>query len=606
MVAAHPGEPVAQTGLGCHTPTVSSGDAVHPIACAVSPAGTGAPRAAPVGTVCAVPDSDDALNLAHAPVGTDAFGSDPVLVEAVERHEAKAHLGRLRDLGRLAGSERALRWAELVDRFPPTLRSHDPYGRRVDEVDYHPAWHRLLQSGAHAGLTAGAWQQPAGTGAHAGRAAATILWAQVETGHMAALSTTYAAVPALRQDRALLELWSPRLASRGYEHGLKPPKDKLGCLVGLAVTERQGGSDLRSSTTMAAAAPGGPVEGGDTYRLTGQKWYVSSPMADAALVLAHAGGGLTLFLVPRALEDGTRNTWRLARLKDGIGVRANPGAELELEGTWGVRVGDEGRGLRALAGTVSATRLDAVLRSAGQMRLAVSRAVHHTRHREAFGSPLADKPLMQNVLADLALESEAATVLAMRLAAAVDAGETDLLRAAVPVAKFWVGKRASAVVAEALECLGGNGFVEEHGLARVYRDALQGSLWEGPGNIAALDVLRAMSLQPRSMEVLLGEVDRGRGADPRLDRAMDEVAGFLQAASREARRDPAAVEAGARWMVERLAVVLQASLLVRCAPPAVSATFLATRVAGGGGVLFGTLPVGRRATRAVVERCLPA
>jgi putative acyl-CoA dehydrogenase len=269
-----------------------------------------------------------------------------------------------------------------------------------------------------------------------------------------------------------------------------------------------------------------------------------------------------------------------------------------------MRVGDEGRGLRVLLGTVSATRLDAVVTCTGFMRSSLTRAVHHTRHRQAFGSALADKPLMQNVLADLAVETEAATVLALRLAAAVDDGETELLRVAVPVAKYWIAKRAPQVVAEALECLGGSGFVEEDGLARSFRDSLTATLWEGTGNVTALDVLRAMSLQPRSMEVLLGEVDRARGADPRLDLAMDEVAGYLQAAAREARRDPAAVEASARWLVERLAVVLQASLLVRSAPAPVASVFLAPRVAGGGGVMFGTLPVGRQTTKALVDRVL--
>lgn len=550
-------------------------------------------------------DSDDTFNLVPPPVDGDLFSDDAALVEAVERHDAKDHLSRLRDLGRMAGASRSARWAQFVDRYPPVLRSHDECGTRVDEVEYHPAWHRLLQTGVQAGLTAAPWQPDAPPASHAARAAAMIVWSQVEAGHTSVLSTSYAAVPALRADETLTGHWLPRLASRSYESGLRPPADKLGCLAGLAVTERQGGADIRSAMTMAAPEPGGPVSGGDTYRLTGQKWFVTAPMSDVFVVLAVAPGGLTCFLVPRVLDDGTRNTWQLMRLKDGVGTRSNAPAEVELDGTWGVRLGEEGRGQRTLAGMFSASRLDAVLRCAGQMRLAVTRAMHHARHRQAFGSPLVEKPLMQNVLADLALESEAATVFAMRLAAAVDAGETELLRAAVPVAKFWVCKRTAPLVAEALECLGGNGYVEEHGLARVYRDSLLGTLWEGPGNISALDVLRAMSLQPRSMEVLLAEVDRGRGVDQRLDRAMDEVAGFLQAASREARRDPAAVEAGARWMVERLAVVLQASLLVRCAPGPVSSTFLSTRVAGGGGVLFGTLPVGRRATRAIVDRCLP-
>jgi putative acyl-CoA dehydrogenase len=550
-------------------------------------------------------DTDDGLNLVSAPSDLDLFGTHLALVEAVRRHGAQAHEGALADLGRLAGTHRSARWAESVDRYPPQLRTHDPAGRRIDEVEYHPAWHRLLQNGIRAGLTAAPWEEGAPPAAHLARAAALVVWSQTETGHLGVLSSTYAAVPALGTDEKLEATWLPRLASRAYESGLRVPGDKLGCLAGIAVTERQGGSDVRASTTVAQAEPGGPVEGGDTFRLTGQKWFVSSPMSDLFLVLAHAPGGLTLFAVPRVLETGRRNTWRLARLKDKLGNRSSATAEIELDGTWGARVGDEGRGLRMLLGTTSAIRLDGVLIATGVMRHAAVRALHHARHRQAFGSALVEKPLMQNVLADLALESEAATVLGMRLAAAVDAAETDLLRVGVPVAKYWLSKRVVAVVAEALECLGGNGFVEEHGLARVYRDAPVSALWEGTGNVTALDVLRAMSLQPRSMEVLLGEVDRARGADPRLDRAMDEVAGFLQAASREARRDPGAVEAGARWMVERLAVVLQASLLVRHAPGPVAAAFLATRVSGGGGVLLGTLPVGRRSTQAMIDRVLP-
>ena len=551
--------------------------------------------------------ADEALNVVPAPAGLDVFSTDAALVEAVHRHGAGAHVARLRDLGRLAGSPRSLRWVEFVDRYPPRLRAYDPQGRRVDEVDHHPAWHRLLQAGVRAGLAATPWhEEEPGPGVHTGRAAAFLVWAQTETGHTAALTTSYAAVPALRTDDALADRWVPRLASRVYESGLRPPGEKGGCLAGVAVSERQGGSDLRSVTTVARPEGGGPVEGGATYRLTGQKWACSAPMSDVFLVLAQAPGGPTCFVVPRVLADGTRNEWRLLRLKEKAGNRSSATAEVGLEGTWGVRLGDEGRGLRVLLGTVSAARLDGVLTSTAIMRQALVRAVHHARHREAFGSPLIDKPLMQNVLADLTVESEAATVLAMRLAAAVDAGEKHLLRVAVPIAKYWVCKRAPAVVTEAMECLGGDGYVEENGIARLFRDAPTASLWDGTSNVTALDVLRAMALQPRAMEVLLGELDRSRGADPRLDRAMDEVAGVLQAASREARRDPAAVEAGARWLVERLAVVLQASLLVRSAPAPLAAAFLATRIAGGGGVMFGTLPVGRLTTRAIVERAFPA
>ena len=550
-------------------------------------------------------ESDDDLNLVPQPVDRDLFGEDTVLVEAVRRYGGEQHLGRLRDLGRQAGSPRALRWAEFVDAHPPTLHTHDPFGRRVDEVEYHPAWHRLLQAGVRAGLGAGPWEAGTDAAAHVARAAGLLVWSQLETGHTGALTTSYAVVPGLRADADLEKVWLPRLASRAYESSLRPPAEKLGSLAGLAVTERQAGSDLRTTTTVADREPGGPVEGGESYRLTGQKWFCSSPMSDVCVVLAHAPGGLTTFLVPRVLADGSRNTWRLMRLKETVGQRSGAAAEVELDGTWGVRLGDEGRGLRVLTDVAASTRLDAVLASAGLMRAGVVRAVHHARHRQAFGTALADKPLMQNVLADLALESEAATLLAMRLAAAVDAGEADFLRVAVPVAKYWVSKRAVSVLAEAMECLGGNGYVEEHGVARLFRDAPAASMWEGTGNINALDVLRAMSVQPRSMEVLLAEVDRARGSDQRLDGAMDEVAGFLQAAAREARRDPGAVEGGARWMVERLAVVLQAALLVRYAPTAVSSAFLATRVAGGGGALLGTLPVGRRSTQTIVDRALP-
>ncbi|MFI7589188.1 acyl-CoA dehydrogenase family protein [Spongisporangium articulatum] len=554
-----------------------------------------------------MPESDDALNLVAAPVDRDVFSDDVALVEAVERHEAKGHLADLRDLGRLVGAARSAQWAEAVDRHPPTLRAYDAFGRRIDEVDYHPSWHRLLQAAVRAGLTAGPWELDAPGRAHTARAAGVLVWSQLETGALSTLTTSYATVPALRSDDQLETIWLPRLASRSYEAGLRPPGDKLGSLAGVAATERQGGADLSTGTTTARleSSAGGPLAGGPNYRLTGQKWFVSSPMADVQVTLAEAPGGQTCFLVPRVLDDGTVNPLRVMRLKDMVGTRSNPPAEIELDGTWAVRLGEEGRGVRALTGMYSAARLDNVLRSAGQMRAALTRAVHHARHREVLGSALVEKPLMQNVLADLAMESEAATVLAMRLAAAVDAGETELLRSCVPVAKFWVCKRAPAVVAEAVECLGGNGYVEEHGLGRLYRDALAGSMWEGPGNVSALDVLKSMAVQPRSMEVLLAEIDRARGADERLDRAMDEVAGFLQAAAREARRDPAAVEAGARWMVQRLAVVLQASLLVRCSPPSVAATFLTTRVAAGVGAVFGTLPVGRTVTRTIVERALP-
>ena len=557
---------------------------------------TGAVAGAPGDCGTAVADPDD------------LYLCDPALGEAVRRYGAEQHAGRLRDLGRLAAAPRSRRWAEFVDRYPPSLRSHDANGERVDEVEFHPAWHRLLQAGVRAGLTAAAWTAEPATRAHTARGAALLLWAQTETGHLSSLSATYAIAPALSSDPSLKQLWLPRLASRAYESALRPPQDKMGCLAGLAVTERQSGTDLRSTTTVARPEPGessaGPAEGAG-YRLTGLKWFVSAPMSDVFLVLAQAPAGLTCFLVPRVLPDGTRNTWRLQRLKAKLGMRSTATAEVELDGTVGWRLGEEGRGLRTLVTTTQALRADAALTAAGVMRTALVSAVRHARTRQVAGSVLIERPLMQNVLADLAVESEAAMVLGMRLAAAVDDQEHDLLRVAVPLARYWVAKRVTCVVAEAMECLGGNGYVEENGLARVLRSAPAHSLWEGTSNVAALDVLRAMSMQPRVMEVLLGEIDRGRGADARLDQSMDDVAGSLQAAAREARRDAAAVEAGARWMVERLVVALQASLVVRHCPAPVATAYLATRVGGGGGALFGTLPVGRRTTAAIMDRALP-
>ncbi len=533
----------------------------------------------------------------------DLYSTDLALVEAMDRHGAPGHAGRLRELGTRAASARCRRWAAEADRCPPILRGHDADGERVDRVEAHPAWHRLLAAAVEAGLGAGPWGEPPSARAHATRGAALVVWAQTETGHLGTLSSTYATSPALRTDPGLATEWHPRLASRSYDPELRPPQQKSGCLAGLAVTEQGGGTDLRSTATVARPEPGFEAEG--AYRLTGRKWFVTSPTSDVFLVLAQAPGGLTCFLVPRMLADGSANVWRPLRLKTKLGLRSAATAEVELDGTWGRRLGEEGRGLRVLVATTQALRTDAVLTGAGLMRSALVGALRHTRHRTLGGGPVADKPLMQNVLADLAVESEAATVLALRLAAAVDEDEQDLLRVATPLARYWVLKRAQAVAAEAMECLGGDGYVEENGMTRMVRAAAGHVLWEGTSNVAALDVMRATAMQPRAVEILLAEIDRGRGHDQRLDQSVDEVAASLQAAAREARRDAAAVEAGARWVVDRLAVALQASLVVRHCPSPVSTAYLATRVAGGGGTLFGTLPVGRRTTAAIVERAVP-
>ncbi|MEU9182217.1 acyl-CoA dehydrogenase family protein [Streptomyces sp. NPDC048550] len=520
-------------------------------------------------------------------VGYDVYGTDRALREGVERHltaSAPELLGEVREelseLGRAAGSAQAQRWGALANENPPKLRTHDRYGHRIDEVEFHPAWHRLLGHAVGAGLT-DAWGRPAG---HLRRAAGFFVWSQAEAGHGCPVSMTHAAVPALRTDPELAAEWEPRLTSHVYEEGLRPAAQKGGVLFGMGMTEKQGGSDVRANTTAAK-----PLDAAGEYLLTGHKWFCSAPMSDGFLVLAQASpsgkDGLTCFLVPRVLEDGTRNVFAIQRLKDKLGNRSNASGEVEFDGTWARRVGEEGRGVRTIIGMVAATRLDCVLGSAAQMRQALTQAVHHTEHRSAFGARLIEQPLMRNVLADLALESEAATTLGLRLAAAYDAGteqERAFLRIAVPAAKYWVTKRCTPMVAEALECLGGNGYVEESGLPRLLRESPLNSIWEGSGNVQALDVLRALQREPQALNAFLQEVGLARGADHRLDSA---IKGLLTELA-----DLEGIEARARRVVERIALVLQGSLLVRWAPPEVADTFCASRLGGDGGAAFGTLP----------------
>ncbi|MEW2135304.1 acyl-CoA dehydrogenase family protein [Streptomyces sp. NPDC005409] len=516
-------------------------------------------------------------------VGYNAYDGDRALTEGVERHLASEDpqlldevRGELTTMGRAAGSEQAQGWGVQANENPPKLRTHDRYGNRIDEVEFHPAWHRLLGHAVTSGLT-DAWGRPAG---HLRRAAGFFVWSQAEAGHGCPVSMTHAAVPALRADPELAAEWEPRLTSHVYEEGLRPPAQKAGVLFGMGMTEKQGGSDVRANTTTAVAldTPG-------EYLLTGHKWFCSAPMCDGFLVLAQAPGGLTCFLVPRVLPDGTRNVFAIQRLKDKLGNRSNASSEVEFDGTWAQRVGEEGRGVRTIIEMVAATRLDCVVGSASLMRQALTQAVHHAEHRSAFGAPLIDQPLMRNVLADLALESEAATTLALRLAAAYDAGtdqEKAFLRLAVPAAKYWVTKRCTPMVAEALECLGGNGYVEESGLPRLLRESPLNSIWEGSGNVQALDVLRALQREPQALNAFLQEVGLARGADHRLDSA---IKGLLTELA-----DLEGVEARARRVVERMALVLQGSLLVRWAPPEVADAFCASRLGGDWGAAFGTLP----------------
>jgi putative acyl-CoA dehydrogenase len=530
----------------------------------------------------------EVLNQPPALVGWDVAAYPPLL-EAVEREGAAWYLDDLHELGRLAGSARAQGWAQEADVNPPRLRTHDRFGHRVDEVDYHPAYHELMRVAVDAGLTGGPWAGdmaaepvPAGS-AHAARAAGFYVWCHTELGHGCPVSMTHAIVPALRRAPELAAVWEPGLVSRRYDPGLRTPGDKSGLTAGMAMTEKQGGSDVRANTTTARPTADG------TWLLTGHKWFCSAPMSDAFLVLAQAPDGLTCFLLPRVLPDGTRNGIRLQRLKDKLGNRSNASSEIELADAVAWRVGAPGRGVATIIEMVVATRVDCVIGAALTTRHALAQAAHHVAHRQTFGRRLVDQPAMTAVLADLAVEAEAMTAIAVRLAgafgraAAGDEYERMLTRLAVPAAKYATTKRSVAAVAEALECLGGNGYVEESGMPRLYREAPLYSIWEGAGNIQALDVLRAVARTPTAVDAVLDEVDAASGADARLDAAA------VQLRSELADRD--AAEHRARRVSGLLAAVVQGALLVRHAPAAVADAWCATRLSGGH-AFYGTLPTG--------------
>ncbi|WBB58359.1 acyl-CoA dehydrogenase family protein [Streptomyces sp. WMMC500] len=524
----------------------------------------------------------------------------PALRESLRAHGAAWAEDGVRELGLLAGGAQAQEWARDVEEQPPVLRTHDRYGHRVDEVEFHPHWHELMRTAVAHGLHAAPWRERT-PGTHVARAAKLFVWGQTDAGHLCPVSMTYAAVPALRTSPELAAAYEPLLTSASYDFGLRPPTAKSGLIAGMSMTEKQGGSDVRANTTRAVPAG----DGAGLYALTGHKWFTSAPMSDVFLTLAQAPGGLSCFLVPRVLPDGTRNALRLMRLKDKLGNRSNASAEIEYEGAVGHLVGEEGAGVKTIIKMVNMTRLDCALATAGGMRLGVVQALHHAAHRRAFGARLADQPLMTNVLADLAVEAEAATVASMRLAAAVDRGETGTAdeqetlfrRIGLAVTKYWVCKRGPAHAAEALECLGGNGYVEESGMPRLYREAPLPSIWEGSGNVAALDALRAMARSPETVTAFFAEVDAVAGADARLDAAVVRL--------RKDLADVTAVEYRARRVVESMALVLQGALLHRHGNAAVADAFCAARLDGDGGLAFGTLPPGVD-TAAILDRARPS
>jgi len=526
----------------------------------------------------------DAPNQPRELVDYNLFTSHPVLVEALAREGAGAAHEHLADCGARFGTAEMFALADAANRNPPVLKTLDRFGNRRDEVEFHPAWHELMRRLVAEGLHTGPWAHPT-SGAHVARAAAYMLWAEIENGTQCPATMTYGAVPVLARQPNDFAEWLPRLLSREYDLRQLPISAKRGALIGMGMTEKQGGSDVRANTTRAdAAGPSGP---GREYRLNGHKWFFSAPMCDGFLVLAQAEGGLSCFFMPRLLPDGALNSFRLLRLKDKLGNRSNASSEVEFQDAYCVLVGGEGRGVPTILEMGVYTRLDNAIGSAGILHQCVAQAIHHCRYRRAFGRLLIDQPLMRNVLADLALESEAAIVLAMRLARAFDRqddeSEAALRRVLTPVAKYWICKRAPLVAAEAMEVLGGNGYVEEGPIARRYRETPLNSIWEGSGNVMCLDVLRALAREPQARDALADMLQKGRGGDARYNQYVGALLSQLA--------DSSDAEARARRITENLALAVQAAILIEHGSPAAEA-FIASRIASGAPGVFGTLPTG--------------
>src|SRR5687768_2429410 len=496
----------------------------------------------------------------------NVFEADTPLNEALERENAGWGVDRLRDIGEVAGSVEAREHADRCERNEPRLLTHDRYGYRIDEVELDPSWHWLLKTAVEREIPSLPWRSPQ-PGAHVVRGALMYTWGQANAGVMCPVSMTYAVIPALREQPDLAAEWEPRLTKPDYE---------TGALAGMAMTEKQGGSDVRANTTRAE-----PV-GDGVYELTGHKWFCSYPPCDVFLTLAQAPGGLSCFLF-----ESSDPGFRIQRLKEKLGTRSLPSSEVEFHGVRARLIGEEGRGVRTIIRMVNHTRLDCLIGSAAGMRWGTAQAIHHARHRSAFGKPLAEQPLMQNVLADLAIDGEATTTAAFRIARSYDDDNGPFRRFGTAVMKYWVCKRAPQHAIEALECLGGNGYVEESGMPRLYRDSPLNSIWEGSGNVATLDVLRAMVKEPEGLPAFLEECELARGSNVHLDAYLDAVKGELADLV-----DAGDTQAQGRRVVERLALALQGSLLVRNSPAAVADAFCAARLGGDSGRAYGTLPPG--------------
>ncbi|MFM1814931.1 MAG: hypothetical protein RLZ98_1626 [Pseudomonadota bacterium] len=535
----------------------------------------------------------EVLNQSESLVDIDLFASDLALREAVEREGVAIDTQLLTAHGRQMGSAEAFDAGLKANKYPPRLETHDSRGRRIDIVEYHPAYHRMMELGTVAGLHCSGFD---GAGAHVRRAAKFYMTAQVEPGHCCPLTMTNASLAVLGNAGAAFAPWVEKIRRRSYDPFLAPLAEKAAITVGMGMTEKQGGSDVRANTTLAVPDPGD--EG--CYLITGHKWFMSAPMSDAFVVLAQAPGGLTCFLVPRVHEDGARNGIRLQRLKDKLGNRSNASAECEFAAASGWRIGAEGEGGASIIQMVLATRLDCAVSSAALMRRSVAMAIHHCRQRQTFGQPLTAHPIMQHVLADLVLDVEAAVALSFRLARSFDlAGDERAAawrRLMTPVTKFWVCKVAPVVISEALECLGGNGYVEENGAALLYREAPVNSIWEGAGNIMALDVLRVLQREPDVVETVLEDIEAVVGADVHLKGGLDRVREYLH--------EPRLIELRARGFVEALATLAAASLLRAHAPQFVSDAFIAARLYGHPRQTYGQ-GLERLDVRPLIERAVP-
>lgn len=565
-------------------------------------------------------DTHEVRNVAAPFENVNLFGCDPALQEALEREGGGAQAAALRELGALLGRSETLELGRLANAYPPKLHNFDRAGHRIDEVEFHPAWHQLMSMLIAHGTHASPWERGE-SGAQVARAARYILFGQLENGSQCPVTMTYACVPTLRQAPSIAAQWLPKILSRTYDPRSLPVGQKHGAIIGMGMTEKQGGSDVRSNSTRAQpllpaeALQVGAQAGEEVYRIVGHKWFFSAPQSDAHLVLAQtdeSSAGLSCFFVPRYLPNGERNQIRVQRLKEKLGNRSNASSEVEFTGAYGWLVGKVGRGIPTILEMGSHTRLDCVLGSAGIMRAALTHALHHARQRVAFGRPLSEQPLMQNVLADMALESEAATAFAMRLARCFDQGDdpaqAQLARVLTPAGKYWICKRGPALGAEAMEVLGGSGYVEDGPLARLYRELPVNSIWEGSGNVMCLDLLRALGKSPAARAALAAELALAGAAAPvAVDGLLNARAVYVcfTDALLEDLDAPQQDEYGARLLAERIVLAVQAGLLLRYAPDYVSSAFVASRLTRDVGGAFGRLPAGVDC-KAILARALVA